>query len=150
MTRLVFGGKPPEVKRAAAPAAPAEPTTSDWQAIARIDANSVQFFLDVWERERLRMKMESLADKLDHPDLLDHPKWGEAWNRMTRMEGEMKAINKRLASWTGGAERAYESLSPAGRDHVRRLWQLRDGESVGEALAGQVTVEIKPMLEPPF
>lgn len=150
MSQLVFGGKPPEVVAAPSRPVPAEPTDADWQAIARIDANSVNFFLDVWEREKLRLRMESLADRLDHPDLVNHPKWGEAWNRLTRMEGEMKAVNRRLASWVGGAERAFDSLSPAGRAHVERLWQLR-GQPIGEALAGQVEVNHNmPMLEPPF
>lgn len=147
---ITFGGRSGDAISKAAPA-PGKAGEADAAHLVRLDANAMRLWLDIAERDSLRERMERLADRLDDPKLLDHPRWGEAWNRLARMEGDMAFLVKRIADEKRCVERDYNALTEGGKRFVREKWRIPDGVEVVDAVTSDAESGVlMPMTEVPF
>lgn len=147
---ITFGGRSGDSISKAAPAA-GRADAADAASLVRLDANAMRLWLDVAERDSLRERMERLADRLDDPGLIDHPRWGEAWNRLARMEGDMAFLIKRIADEKRCVERDYNSLSEGGKRFLRERWRIAEGVDVADAVTSEAECgALMPVTEVPF
>ena len=147
---LSFGGRVPEER--AAPAPTGEPTEGDWLAVTRIDSGALLYWFEATLLADLDRRMGVLEGRLDDPSLADHPKWGEGWNRLTRMQGDRKEHAARLDGMSKGLSRDWRVLSAAGKAYLRRVWNLGPEETPVERIAAEAEHgRLLPMAEkPPF
>jgi hypothetical protein len=115
---------------------PADPVLDDLPRFVALD-EMVREYMEAWHaRAALEKRMDALGRKLDDPVLQDHPSWGGAWNRHTRMEGDRKSLDRHIAWLLAGIRGNWDALSPGGRQQAKRRWggtweRVRDAPARG-------------------